>query len=140
MDTLLEMVLLQADVLELKANPDRAARGTIIEQKLDKGRGPVATVLVQNGTLKIGDPIVAGTAFGRVRAMMDDKGRRVTSAGPSQPVEVLGFGEVPSAGDVMNVAEVDKLSRQVAEERRDKLKAEQIRNMSRYLWTISSAR
>ena len=91
----------------------------------------MATVLVQNGTLKIGDPIVAGTAFGRVRAMMDDKGRRVTSAGPSQPVEVLGFGEVPSAGDVMNVAEVDKLSRQVAEERRDKLKAEQIRNMSK---------
>ncbi len=131
LDTLLEMVLLQADVLELKANPDRAARGTIIEAELDKGRGPVATVLVQNGTLKIGDPIVAGTAFGRVRAMMDDKGRRVTSAGPSQPVEVLGFGEVPSAGDVMNVAEVDKLSRQVAEERRDKLKAEQIRNMSK---------
>ena len=105
LDTLLEMVLLQADVLELKANPDRAARGTIIEAELDKGRGPVATVLVQNGTLKIGDPIVAGTAFGRVRAMMDDKGRRVTSAGPSQPVEVLGFGEVPSASDVMNVAE-----------------------------------
>ena len=131
LDTLLEMVLLQADVLELRANPDRAARGTIIEAELDKGRGPVATVLVQNGTLKIGDPIVAGTAFGRVRAMMDDKGRRVTSAGPSQPVEVLGFGEVPSAGDVMNVAEVDKLSRQVAEERRDKLKAEQIRNMSK---------
>ena len=131
LDTLLEMVLLQADVLELKANPDRAARGTIIEAELDKGRGPVATVLVQNGTLKIGDPIVAGTAFGRVRAMMDDKGRRVTSAGPSQPVEVRGFGEVPSAGDVMNVAEVDKLSRQVAEERRDKLKAEQIRNMSK---------
>ena len=131
LDTLLEMVLLQADVLELKANPDRAARGTIIEAELDKGRGPVATVLVQNGTLKIGDPIVAGTAFGRVRAMMDDKGRRVTSAGPSQPVEVLGFGEVPSAGDVMNVAEVDKLSRQVAEERRDRLKAEQIRNMSK---------
>ena len=131
LDTLLEMVLLQADVLELKPNPDRAARGTRIEAELDKGRGPVATVLVQNGTLKIGDPIVAGTAFGRVRAMMDDKGRRVTSAGPSQPVEVLGFGEVPSAGDVMNVAEVDKLSRQVAEERRDKLKAEQIRNMSK---------
>ncbi len=131
LDTLLEMVLLQADVLELKANPDRAAKGTIIEAELDKGRGPVATVLVQNGTLKVGDPIVAGTAFGRVRAMMDDKGRRVSTAGPSQPVEVLGFGEVPSAGDVMNVAEVDKLSRQVAEERRDRIKAEQIRNMSK---------
>ena len=131
LDNLLEMVLLQADVLELKANPNRMAKGIIIEAELDKGRGPIATVLVQNGTLKVGDPIVAGMAYGRVRAMMDDKGRRVTSAGPSQPVEVLGFGEVPSAGDVMNVAEVDKLSRQVAEERRDKLKAEQIRNMSK---------
>ena len=130
-DQLLDMILLTADIMELKANPKRKARGLVIEAELDKGRGPVATVLVQNGTLKIGDPIVAGTAFGRVRAMMDDKGRRVTSAGPSQPVEVLGFGEVPSAGDVMNVAEVDKLSRQVAEERRDKLKAEQIRNMSK---------
>jgi len=131
LDSLLEMVLLQADVLELRANPSRAARGTIIEAELDKGRGPVATVLVQNGTLKIGDPIVAGTAFGRVRAMMDDKGRRVTEAGPSQPVEVLGFGEVPAAGDVMSVAEIDKLSRQVAEERRDKIKAEQLKNMSK---------
>jgi len=131
LDTLLEMVLLQADVLELRANPSRAARGTIIEAELDKGRGPVATVLVQNGTLKVGDPIVAGIAFGRVRAMMDDKGRRVTEAGPSQPVEVLGFGEVPAAGDVMNVAEVDKLSRQVAEERRDRMKAEQLKNMSK---------
>lgn len=131
LDTLLEMVLLQADVLELRANPSRAARGTIIEAELDKGRGPVATVLVQNGTLKIGDPIVAGVAFGRVRAMMDDKGRRVSEAGPSQPVEVLGFGEVPAAGDVMNVAEVDKLSRQVAEERRDRIKAEQLKNMSK---------
>jgi len=131
LDTLLEMVLLQADVLELRANPSRAARGTIIEAELDKGRGPVATVLVQNGTLKIGDPIVAGVAYGRVRAMMDDKGRRVSEAGPSQPVEVLGFGEVPAAGDVMNVAEVDKLGRQVAEERRDRMKAEQLKNMSK---------
>ena len=131
LDNLLEMVLLQADVLELKANPNRIARGTIIEAELHKGRGPIATVLVQNGTLKIGDPIVAGTAYGRVRAMMDDKGRRVTEAGPSQPVEVLGFSEVPSAGDVMNVAEVDKLSRQVAEERRDKQKAEQLKAMSK---------
>ena len=131
LDNLLEMVLLQADMLELRANPHRIARGTIIEAELHKGRGPIATVLVQNGTLKIGDPIVAGTAYGRVRAMMDDKGRRVTEAGPSQPVEVLGFSEVPSAGDVMNVAEVDKLSRQVAEERRDKQKAEQLKAMSK---------
>ncbi len=130
-DDLLEMVLLQADVLELKANPNRIARGTIIEAELDKGRGPIATVLVQNGTLRIGDPIVAGTAYGKVRAMMDDKGRRVKEAGPSTPVEVLGFSEVPSAGDIMNVAEVDKLSRQVAEERRNKQKAEQLKNMSK---------
>ncbi|MEL7607929.1 MAG: translation initiation factor IF-2 [Bacillota bacterium] len=130
-DTLLEMILLQADVLELKANPNRIAKGTIIEAELHKGRGPIATVLVQNGTLKIGDTIVAGTAYGRVRAMMDDKGRRVTEAGPSMPVEVLGFSEVPSAGDVLNVAEIDKLSRQVAEERKDKIKAEQLKNLSK---------
>lgn len=128
LDNLLEMVLLQADVLELKANPNRMAKGIIIEAELDKGRGPIATVLVQNGTLKVGDPIVAGMAYGRVRAMMDDKGRRVSKAGPSTPVEVLGFNEVPSAGDMLNAAEIDKLSRQVAEERRDKLKAEQLKN------------
>ena len=131
LETLLEMVLLQAEVLELKANPNRIAKGTIIEAELHKGRGPIATVLVQNGTLKIGDTIVAGTAYGRVRALMDDKGRRVTSAGPGQPVEVLGFSEVPSAGDVLNVAEADKLSRQVAEERRDKQKAAQLKMMSK---------
>ncbi len=131
LDTLLEMILLEADVLELRANPTRLAKGTIIEAELDKGRGPIATVLVQNGTLKIGDTIVAGTAYGRVRAMVDDKGRRVTEAGPSTPVEVLGFSEVPSAGDTLNVAEIDKLSRQVAEERRDKQKAEQLKNLSK---------
>ncbi len=124
LEGLLEMVLLQADILELKANPNRPAKGTIIEAQLDKGRGPVATVLVQNGTLKVGDPIVAGVAYGKVRAMMDDKGRSVKSAGPSQPVEVLGFNEVPSAGDVMNVAEISK---KVADERRNKIKAEQIK-------------
>jgi translation initiation factor IF-2 len=131
LDNLLEMILLQADVLELKANPERLAKGTIIEAKLDKGRGPIATVLVQNGTLHVGNPIVAGTTYGRVRAMMDDRGRKVNSAGPSQPVEVLGFNEVPSAGDILNVAEIDKLSRQVAEERRDKIKAEQLKNLSK---------
>jgi len=131
LDTLLEMVLLQADVLELKANPKRLAKGTIIEAKLDKGRGPIATVLVQNGTLKKGDTIVAGMAYGRVRAMMDDRGRIVTEAGPSTAVEVLGFNEVPDAGDVLNVAEADKLSRQVVEERRDKLKAAQVKNLSK---------
>ncbi len=131
LDTLLEMVLLQADVLELKANSKRLARGTIIEAKLDKGRGPVATVLVQNGTLHRGDTIVAGTAYGKVRAMVDDRGRAVEEAGPSVPVEVLGFSEVPAAGDILNVAEADKLSRQVAEERRDKIKAAQLKSKSR---------
>ena len=127
LDQLLEMVLLQADVLELKANPDRLAKGTIIEAQLDKARGPVATVLVQNGTLRKGDTIVAGTAYGRVRAMMDDKGRTVNSAGPSTPVEVLGFNEVPAAGDTLFAADDDKLNRQVAEERRDRLKAAQVK-------------
>ena len=131
LNTLLEMVLLQADVLELKANPDRKAKGTIIEAQLDKGRGPVATVLVQNGTLKIGDPIVAGVAFGKVRAMMDDKGKRVKEAGPSTAVEVLGFNEVPSAGDEMIVADMDKLSKLVAEERRNKIRAEQMKKLSK---------
>ena len=128
LDELLEMVLLQADVLDLKANPNKAAKGTIIEAQLDKGRGPVATVLVQNGTLKIGDPIVAGIAYGRVRAMMNDRGENVKTAGPSCPVEVLGFNEVPSAGDIMNVAEVSK---KVAEERRNRIKAEQLKNLSK---------
>ena len=128
LDELLEMVLLQADILDLKANPNKAAKGTIIEAQLDKGRGPVATVLVQNGTLKIGDPIVAGIAYGRVRAMMNDRGENVKTAGPSCPVEVLGFNEVPSAGDIMNVAEVSK---KVAEERRNRIKAEQLKNLSK---------
>ena len=127
LDQLLEMVLLQADVLELKANPDRLAKGTIIEAQLDKTRGPVATVLVQNGTLKKGDMIVAGMAFGKVRAMMDDKGRTVNVAGPSTPVEVLGFNEVPAAGDLLFAANDDKLSRQVADERRQKAKAAQVK-------------
>ena len=131
LDILLEMILLQADVLELKANPERLAKGTIIEAKLDKGRGPVATVLVQNGTLRRGDTIVAGTAYGKVRAMTDDKGNAVNEAGPSTPVEVLGFSEVPDAGDILNVAEVDKLSRQVVEERRDKIKAAQLKSKSK---------
>ena len=116
LSNLLEMVLLQADVLELRANPDRLAKGIIIEAKLDKGRGPIATVLVQNGTLKKGDTIVAGTTYGRVRAMTDDRGRVVSEAGPSMPVEVLGFNEVPDAGDTLNAVEADKLSRQVAED------------------------
>ena len=128
LDSLLEMVLLQADVLELRANPNRAAKGTIVESKLDKGRGPVATVLVQNGTLRVGDPIVAGLVYGKVRAMTDDRGRSVKEAGPSQPVEVLGFNEVPEAGDILNVAE---FSKKVAEERKSKMKVEQMKTLSK---------
>ena len=126
-DTLLENIILVSEVQELKANPNRLAKGIIVEAELDKGRGPVATVLVQNGTLHVGDTVVAGTAFGRVRAMINDKGERVEAAYPSEPVEVLGFSEVPDAGDILNAVEDDKLSRQVAEERRDKIKAEQMK-------------
>ena len=115
---------------ELKANPNRKARGGIIEAKLDKGRGPVATVLVQNGTLRVGDMIVAGTAYGRVRAMVNDRGERVKSAGPSMPVEVIGFNDVPSAGDTISAVDDDRLSRQVAEERKDKLRAALIKSQT----------
>ncbi|MBM6828138.1 translation initiation factor IF-2 [Anaerotignum lactatifermentans] len=114
-DTLLEMITLVAEMKELKANPKKKARGAIVEAQLDKGRGPVATVLVQNGTLQVGDPIVAGAAYGKIRAMTDDKGRRVKKAGPSTPVEILGLSEVPSAGDSFYVAESEKQARQVAE-------------------------
>ena len=122
-DDLLEMILLQADTMELKANPNRMAKGVIIEAKLDKARGPLATVLLQNGTLKVGDNIVAGMASGRVRAMVNDRGERVQKAGPSTPVEISGFNEVPLAGDEMIAVADDHLSRQVAQERRDKVKA-----------------
>ena len=115
LDSLLEMIILVAEMKELKANPNKNARGAIVEAQLDKGRGPVATVLVQNGTLQAGDPIVAGAAYGKIRAMTDDKGRRVKKAGPSTPVEILGLSEVPSAGDSFYVAENDKQARQVAE-------------------------
>ncbi len=127
-DTLLEMITLVAEMKELKANPDKKARGTIIEAQLDKGRGPVATVLVQDGTLNVGDPIVAGCAYGRIRAMMDDKGRRVKKAGPSTPVEILGLSEVPSAGDSFYAAENEKQARQVAESVVAKNKTELIKN------------
>jgi translation initiation factor IF-2 len=119
-DELLEMILLQADVLELKANPNRLAKGTIVEARLDRGRGPVATVLVQEGTLKGGDPFVCGTEYGRIRAMVDDKGQRIESAGPSTPVEILGLGGVPEAGDVFVAIQDDAKARQVAEHRRSK--------------------
>ena len=117
-DGLLEMVLLVADMKELKANPDREAMGAVIEARVDKGRGPVATVLVQNGTLNVGDIVIAGTAVGHVRAMINDKGRRVKTAGPSTPVEILGLSEAPSGGDKFYVVKNEKLAREVAEKRR----------------------
>ena len=123
-DDLLEMVLLQADVMELKANPNRLGRGVIIEAKLDKARGPLATVLLQNGTLHVGDNIIAGMASGRVRALINDRGEKVKEAGPSMPVEIMGFDEVPSAGDEMIAVGDDHLSRQVADERKEKLRAQ----------------
>ncbi len=111
---LLEMILLQAEIMELKANPNKSAKGTIIESRLDKGKGPVATVLIQSGTLKIGDPFVAGTTFGRVRALVDDTGKKINIAGPSTPVEVTGFSEVPNAGDIFISVEDEKRARQIA--------------------------
>lgn len=128
LDSLLESVLLVTELKELKANPKKRAVGTIIEAKLDKGRGPVATILVSNGTLNVGDSLIAGSATGKIRAMFDDKGKKVKSAGPSMPVEVLGFSEVPQAGDYMYVAD-EKLVKKAAEERRDKIKLENTRQM-----------
>ena len=123
-DELLEDIILVADVLELKANPNRAAKGSVIEARLDKGRGPVATVLVQNGTLHSGDVIIAGTAVGRVRTMTDDKGRTVQTAGPSVPVEITGLAEVPAAGDVFNAVADEKLARELVEKRKQEAKEE----------------
>lgn len=126
LDKLLESVLLVTEIKELKANPQKRATGTVLEAKLDKGRGPVATVLVANGTLNVGDSLIAGSATGKIRAMFDDKGRKVKSAGPSMPVEVLGFSEVPQAGDYMYVAD-EKLVKKAAEERKNKIKLENAR-------------
>ena len=113
-DDLLEMILLTADVMELKSNPNRRARGLVIEAKLDKGRGPVASLLIQKGTLHVGDPIDAGSCFGKVRAMTDDKGRRVREAGPSMPVEVIGFSDVPGAGEIFTSPETEKEAKSFA--------------------------
>jgi translation initiation factor IF-2 len=125
-DNLLEMILLQAEVLQLRANPDRLARGIIIEAKLDKSRGPVATVLLKNGTLRVGDNVIAGMAAGRVRALLNDKGESVREAGPSMPVEISGFDSVPQAGDEMIAVDDDKLVRQVAKEREDRMKEQRV--------------
>ena len=117
-DNLLENLVVLAEVLELKANPNRAAKGAVIEARLDKGRGPIMTVLVQNGTLKLGDIIIAGTAVGRVRTMINDKGQRITEAGPSVPVEISGMSEVPSAGDTFNAVADERMARELVEERK----------------------
>ncbi len=124
LDDLLETILLVAEVKELKANPDRRAKGIVIEAKLDKGKGPVATILVQNGTLKSGDVVIAGTAVGHVRAMTDHKGKTLKLAGPSVPVEITGLDEVPLAGDEFNAVEDEKMARTLAEQRKQKAKEE----------------
>jgi len=123
-DKLLEMVLLSAEMLELKANENRSARGTVIEAKLDKGRGSVASLLIQNGTLRVGDSILVGSTYGRIRAMFDDTGKKIKSAGPSIPVEVLGLSDVPEAGDRFNQVKDEKTARNMADTRKDNLKAE----------------
>jgi len=130
-DDLLEMVLLTADVLDLKADPHKQAKGTVIEAKLDKNRGPVATVLVQRGTLHSGDTLVTGAIIGRIRAMADDKGANVKKAGPSIPVEILGLPEVPDAGEIFYAVTDDKVARQLVEKRRVKQREEQLRKSSR---------
>lgn len=124
-DDLLENILLVAEVKELKANPDRLAKGAVIEARLDKGKGPVATLLVQNGTLNSGDVIIAGTSVGRVRTMTNDKGKQIKTAGPSTPVEITGLGEVPSAGDTFNAVADEKLARELVEQRKQEAKEEE---------------
>ena len=130
-DNLLEMVLLTAEMQELKANPNRRAKGTVIEARLDKNRGPIATLLVQNGTLHQGDIIIAGTAVGRVRVMTNDKGKTVKEAGPSVPVEITGLGEVPGAGDIFNAVEDERMARQLVEERKAEEKARAAKAMTK---------
>jgi len=130
-DTLLEMILLTAEMKELRANPNKSARGSIIEAKLDKGRGPVATVLVQEGTLKVGDPVVAGASFGKIRAMVDSRGRNVKQAGPSMPVEIIGLAEVPTTGDILYTAQNEKQARQLSESVRAKERVGMIKSTSK---------
>jgi translation initiation factor IF-2 len=122
------MVLLTAEMLELKANPHRNAKGTVIEAKLDKGRGAVATLLVQNGTLHIGDSVIVGNTYGRIRAMFDDKGKKIKSAGPSIPVEILGLSEVPAAGDRFHQVKDEKTARDIAGKRKQKVREEYLQS------------
>ena len=131
MDELLEMILLTAEVLELKANPNRQAKGTVIEAKLDRGRGTVATMLVQRGTLRVGDTVVVGSMIGHIRAMMDDKGRDITEAGPSQPVEILGLPEVPEGGDIFYSVQNEKVARQLVERRQAEERENKLRQKNR---------
>lgn len=130
-DNLLEMILLVAEMNELKANPNRRAKGTIVEAELDKGRGAVATLLIETGTIHVGDSIVAGSAYGKVRAMVDDKGKRVKKAGPSMPVEIIGLSEVPTAGDTFYVVEDDKLARNIAEKHKEAYREQHINQNQR---------
>jgi translation initiation factor IF-2 len=127
-DSLLEMILITAEMQELKGNSARNAKGTVIEAKLDKGRGPVATLLVQNGTLHVGDSILVGTTYGRIRAMFDDKGKKIKAAGPSIPVEILGLSEVPAAGDKFNVTKDEKTARDMADKRKQKERNEHLQS------------
>ena len=130
-DSLLESILLVAEMSELRANPDRAAKGVVIEARLDKSRGPIATLLVQNGTLKSGDIIVAGTAVGRVRVMTNDRGQKVNKAGPAVPVEIMGLAETPNAGDEFNAVSDERLARELVEQRKDKAKQEQFNSYNK---------
>jgi translation initiation factor IF-2 len=127
-DNLLEMIILSSELLELKSNPNRNAKGTVIEAKLDKGRGPVATLLVQNGTLNVGDSILVGSTYGRIRAMFDDKGKKIKAAGPSIPVEILGLSEVPAAGDRFHAVKDEKTAREMAEKRKEKIRNEYLQS------------
>jgi translation initiation factor IF-2 len=127
---LLEMILLVAEMLDLKANPEIPAHGTIVEAQLDKGRGPVATVLIAKGTLRVGDTIIAGTTYGKVRAMINDRGEKVKKATPSTPVEVLGLNDVPMAGDLLDATD-EKIARSVAEKRIAKKKTEEIQQQGK---------
>ncbi|NEZ46088.1 translation initiation factor IF-2 [Clostridium niameyense] len=128
LDDLLEMVILSSEMLELKSNPNRKAKGTVVEAKLDKGRGPVATLLIQNGTLRVGDSIVVGSTYGRIRAMFNDKGKKIKSGGPSTPVEILGLSEVPEAGDKFYQVKDEKTARGIANKRKEKLRDEYLQS------------
>ncbi|MGM9618092.1 translation initiation factor IF-2 [Butyricicoccus sp.] len=130
-ENLLEMVLLTADMQELRANPNRQAKGTVIEAKLDRGRGPVATVLVQNGTLHTGETVIAGKAVGRVRVMTDERGRKLEQAGPSVPVEIIGLGEVPDAGDIFYAVDNERMARELVEQRKEQEKEERNKAMQK---------